>query len=268
MMTPSLHFWPSRKRWLTLLSFHIQNQILLLISLQMPLTLQLETILQQYINRCWCPIAYFSKKLQPAETRYSTFDRELLAIYLAIKHFRHFVEVRTFHILTDHKPLTYALATHSDKHSPRQIRHLDYISQFISDIRHVKGADNLAADALSRIGAYALQVTQPLVLDFNEMAAAQQSDLNLLQLRNFHSSLTLKEVPLPMSDTTIVCDVSTGVPRPFVPLKFRRSVFDSLSHLASMKHRSWSLLGMFGLVLTRMCVSGQNLTCSAQGRKY
>ena len=77
-----------------------------------------DAVLQQYINHCWCPIAYFSKKLQPAETRYSTFDQELFAIYLAIKHFRHFVKGRRFHILTDHKPLTYALGTQSDKHSP------------------------------------------------------------------------------------------------------------------------------------------------------
>ena len=51
-------------------------------------------VLQQYMDNRWCPIAYFSRKLRPAETRYSTFDRELLAIYLAIKHFRHFVEGR------------------------------------------------------------------------------------------------------------------------------------------------------------------------------
>ena len=41
-------------------------------------------VLQQLIGDVWCPISYFSKKLKPSETRYSTFDRELLAIYLAI----------------------------------------------------------------------------------------------------------------------------------------------------------------------------------------
>ena len=44
-------------------------------------------VLQQLIDGEWCPIAYFLKKLKPAETRYSAFDRELLAVYLAIKHF-------------------------------------------------------------------------------------------------------------------------------------------------------------------------------------
>ena len=63
-------------------------------------------VLHQQINGDWHPIAYFSKKLRPAATRYSTFDRELLAIYLAIKHFRHFVEGRKFYVATDHKPLT------------------------------------------------------------------------------------------------------------------------------------------------------------------
>ncbi|CAI8009513.1 Transposon Tf2-9 polyprotein, partial [Geodia barretti] len=74
-------------------------------------------VLLQQIDDDWQPIAYFSKKLRPAETRYSTFDRELLAIYLAIKHFRHFVEGREFYIATDHKPLTFALSTASDKYT-------------------------------------------------------------------------------------------------------------------------------------------------------
>ena len=59
-------------------------------------------VLQQKIEQHWQPITYFSKKLQPAEQKYSTFSSEFLSIYLAIKHFRHFVEGLTFHILTDH----------------------------------------------------------------------------------------------------------------------------------------------------------------------
>ena len=96
----------------------------------------------------------------------------------------------------------------------------------------MKGVDNPAADALSRIETNALQVPQSPVLDFTEMAAAQSSDPDL---QTTHSSLTLKEVPLPLSDKSIIiilCDISTGTPRPFVPLKFRRPVFDSLHSLS------------------------------------
>ena len=64
-------------------------------------------VLQQWVDSSWQPLAFFSKKLQPAERKYSTFDRELLGIYLAIRHFRHFIDGRQFHILTDHKPLTF-----------------------------------------------------------------------------------------------------------------------------------------------------------------
>lgn len=43
----------------------------------------LRAVLQQEIDHHWQTIAFFSKKLTPAEMQYSTFDREPLAIYLA-----------------------------------------------------------------------------------------------------------------------------------------------------------------------------------------
>ncbi|XP_069182497.1 uncharacterized protein [Procambarus clarkii] len=107
-------------------------------------------VLQQLIEGEWRPTAFFSVHLSPAVEKYSTFDRELLAIYAAIQHFRHFLEGRNFHILTDHKPLTYTLAAKGDAHSPRVANHLAFISQFTSDIRQVKGTNNVIADALFR----------------------------------------------------------------------------------------------------------------------
>ena len=189
-------------------------------------------VLQQRIGDEWHPISFFSTKLRPAETRYSTFDRELLAVYLSIKHFRHFVEGREFWVLTDHKPLVYSLASHSDRHTPRQIRHLDFISQFTTDIRHVKGVDNPAADALSRIGANALHQEQAPVIDFEKMAKAQREDSELRKLPSPSSSLILEDIPLPTSDATILCDTSTGVHRPLVPVQFRRPVFEALHSLS------------------------------------
>ena len=101
-------------------------------------------VLQQQVNDEWKPIALFLKTLKQAETRYSTFDHELLAIYLAIKHFQHFVEGRQFQVLTDHKPLTFAFNTQSSKLTPCQIRHFDFILQFTADVHLVSGSDNPA----------------------------------------------------------------------------------------------------------------------------
>ena len=191
-------------------------------------------VLQQYIDGQWQPISFFSKKLQPAETRYSTFDRELLAIYLAIKHFRYFLEGRTFHVLTDHKPLIFAFQARQDRYTPRQCRHLDYISQFTTDLRHIRGIDNSVADALSRIEANALTQNSLPVIDFQVMAEAQRKDseLQTLLANPGTSSLQMTQITLPTGELTLYCDTSTGTPRPFVPAPLRRLIFDSLHSLS------------------------------------
>ena len=190
-------------------------------------------VLQQYVEGQWCPLAFFSRALKPAEQRYSTYDRELLAIYLTIRHFRYFLEGRPFHILTDHKPLIYAFSSRLDRHSPRQVRHLDFISQFTTDLRHIQGSANAAADALSRIGANALHTENSTpVVDFRELALAQVNDADLARLQAT-SSLRLERCPLALSDGVfIVCDMSTGTQRPYVPKAFRRAIFDSLHALS------------------------------------
>ena len=60
-------------------------------------------ILQQYVDGKCHPIP-FCRNMKPAKTHYSTFDRELLAVYLAIRHFCHLLEGRHFHVLTNHNP--------------------------------------------------------------------------------------------------------------------------------------------------------------------
>ena len=107
-------------------------------------------VLQQFLNGMWQPLSFFSKKLNPAETRYSAFDRELLAVYATIKHFRHNLEGRNFIVNTDHKPLTFVMSSVTERASLRQTRHLAFIAEFTTDIRYVKGETNFVADALSR----------------------------------------------------------------------------------------------------------------------
>ena len=95
-------------------------------------------VLQQFLNGMWQPLSFFSKKLNPAETRYSAFDRELLAVYATIKHFRHNLEGRNFFVNTDHKPLTFVMSSVTERASLRQTRHLAFIAEFTTDIRYKK----------------------------------------------------------------------------------------------------------------------------------
>ena len=57
-------------------------------------------MLEQLQAGKWVPVAFFSKSLHKAESRYSAFDRELLALYLAIKHFHYFLEGHSFSLPT------------------------------------------------------------------------------------------------------------------------------------------------------------------------
>nr|VZI05896.1 unnamed protein product [Spirometra erinaceieuropaei] len=201
-------------------------------------TVAVGAVLQQHINNSTRPLAFFSKKLSPAETRYSTFGRELLAIYLAVKNFRHFLEGRDFTIFTDHKPLTFAIRSHSDKYSPREISHLDYISQFTTDIRHIDGPKNEVADMLSRPSLSSLQLSHGI--DLCAMAAEQQrvgcpgdeSQRVGCPGDESVSGLQLKDVPLTTGSGTILCDVSTPFHRPFVPASMPRAVFQTLHGLS------------------------------------
>jgi hypothetical protein len=107
-------------------------------------------VLQQKVGNGWKPLAFYSKKLASAEVKYSTFDRELLAAFSTIRHFRFLLEGRQFQLLTDHKPLVAAMTRVSPPQSARQQRHLVYISEFTTDLRHTLGTENVVADALSR----------------------------------------------------------------------------------------------------------------------
>ena len=184
-------------------------------------------VLQQRVNDTWKPLGFMTKSLSPAQRKYSAYDRELLAMYTAVKRFRHAVERGNFAIYTDHNPLIYAINQNLDKCSPRQFRYLYYVGQFTTDIRHIKEIENNVADTLSRIEAIGKSV------DYQTLAGAQQNNNELREIINSGSSaLQLKRVLFPDQDVGIYCDVSTETLRPFVPEPLRRNVFQSLHDLS------------------------------------
>ncbi|GFY19339.1 transposon Tf2-8 polyprotein [Trichonephila clavipes] len=180
-------------------------------------------VLQQLENERWKPIAFYSKKLNETQTRYSTYDRELLGIYLSVKHFKHLLEGNDFIIYTDHKPLTFAFKQKNEKASPRQQRQLQYISEFSCNIQHVLGKDNVVADALSRINSIS-------EINFEEIAEEQTTDEELQKLLH-NNSLKFKPSTLP-SGKKLWCDISTQKIRPYIPQKFRFQIFQLIHGLA------------------------------------
>ena len=116
-----------------------------------------------------------------------------------------------------------------EKFSPRQIRQLDFISQFTSDIQHISGKDNVVADTLSRVEA----ITLPSTIDFEDLADEQTNDQELKNLVGKNStSLQIKRIQLPDCNKTLLCDVSHEKVRPYVPKTYRKKIFESLHNLS------------------------------------
>lgn len=190
-------------------------------------------VLQQRRQNVWEPLGYMSKKLTMAQQKYSTYDRELLAIYMAIKHFRKLFEGRNLTIYTDHKPIIFAFTkiTKSENEIPRRSRQLSFISEFTTDIRHISGSDNCVADALSRVET----VFCPSALNYSELADSQCNDEYLtdtLSHTNSDNKIKLKKIFLPSCDKSIYCEMSTPTARPYLTKEFRRLVFDNLHNLS------------------------------------
>ena len=165
-------------------------------------------VLQKYIDNVWQPLSFFSKKLTLAETRYSVFDHELLAVYATIRHFRHNLEGRYFFVKTDHTPLTFVMTSVTERPSLRRTRQLAFIAELTTDIRYVEEETNFVADALSRPTVSFIDNTS--TINYKELSADQALDTEFTRLR--HSKLSTMNFQLLKSfdNNLIWCDVSTG----------------------------------------------------------
>ncbi len=224
---------------------------------------------------------FVSHKLSPTEGRYSTFDRELLAAFQAVKHFRFFLEGRPFTLFTDHKPLVAAISKNKTPFSSRQQRHLSFLSEFTTNFVHLPGKENIVADCLSRpptlpptyttpppalpVNATAPVTLFPLPLSYIAIAKAQATCPSIPALVN-NSSLTITSIPI-SPDLKLLGDVSTPIFRPFIPLPFQKPVFDhvhSLGHPGIRATRRllssrfvWSHMSADVAIWSRQCVSCQ-----------
>ena len=98
------------------------------------------------------PLAFFSRRLRQAERNYSTFDKKLLASYATTVKFSYLIEGRKTVVFTDHTPIagTFRRISASNNHSPRQARQISFKAEYIDEIHHLSGSENIVANCLSR----------------------------------------------------------------------------------------------------------------------
>ena len=196
-------------------------------------------VLQNKIDDEWKPIAFFSRKLTAAERNYSTFGRELLAIYLSVRHFRHMIEGTTFHVKTDHKPILGAMQRTTDRDVPRETRHLNFISIYTTDIRHVAGTDNTVADALSRAdedqppedAGDAEHTLCFAILHGSEAEKLRREQERDSELQEILAGATNSTLELQKVDG-LHCHILHGTARPFIPTSMRKDVFQRIHNLS------------------------------------
>ena len=137
------------------------------------------------------------------------------------------LEGTSYTICTDHKPLVTALSKTSDAWTSRQQRHLSTIAETCCTIEYLPGKQNAVVDALSRVEISTIQ----LGVNYQDLAAAQLTDPETEDAKTSITNLKWKVVKI--GETSLLCDISTGRPRSFVPKCFRRNIFEMI-HTSSL----------------------------------
>lgn len=95
------------------------------------------------------PIYYASKSCTKGEQNKATIEQELIAMHWVIKQFRPYINGTEFLVRSDHKPLIYLFSLKEPSSRLTRIR-LD-LEEYSFTVEHIRGKDNVIADALSRI---------------------------------------------------------------------------------------------------------------------
>ena len=161
-------------------------------------------------------------------------------------------------------------------------RQLSYLAEFTVDLRHVPGVQNVVADTSSQppaspeklcgisssstssASAPPSQDPQSSVstVDFAELERAQDTCPDVQKMR-YSSSLKMEMVH--MEGTSLLCDMSTGVPRPLVPRLWRLAIFSAVHVLAHQGIHATRRLISGRFVWSKMATDMASWCCDCQG---
>ncbi len=107
-------------------------------------------VLSQQQNGIWHPVAFMSKSLSATERNYEIYNKELLAIMLALSEWRHYLmgAMKDVEIWTDHQNIQYFRLP--QKLNRRQACWVTELAEYHFVLRHKPGVLNKKADLLSR----------------------------------------------------------------------------------------------------------------------
>lgn len=106
-------------------------------------------LLQADGNGVLRPLSYFSRKFKPYQLHYSVIEKEALALIWALQHFDVYVgSGAPLVVYTDHNPLTFLRSLQNP--NQRLMRWALFLQPYHLDIHHIRGSENVVADALSR----------------------------------------------------------------------------------------------------------------------
>ncbi|GKA09985.1 reverse transcriptase domain-containing protein [Tanacetum coccineum] len=106
-------------------------------------------VLGQQKHKHFQPIHYASKTMTEAQAHYTTTEKELLAVVYTFEKFQSYLILSKSIVYTDHSAIKYLFAKKDAK--PRLMRWILLLQEFDVIIQDKKGAENLAADHLSRL---------------------------------------------------------------------------------------------------------------------
>ena len=160
-------------------------------------------VLEQRGPHGWEPLSFYSAKLEDHQRKWPPYDKELLAAFKGVRHFKNMVEGRKFTLYTDHQSLVPSMTKKTDPQTPRQTYQLACISEFTTDIRYIEGKSNVVADALSRPPGVSsiLNDQHRFLTDMVNLGIIDSPSISSVEHRYMPTLTPSPEVPPPLKAT-------------------------------------------------------------------